>query len=51
MPAICRGDRVDQDVIHCKVPNRLERSPDVFVNGTGISRQDDKNHPHEATKL
>ena len=51
MPAICRGDSVDQDVIHCEVPNRLERSPNVFVNGTGISREDDKNDLHEALTL
>jgi len=46
MPAICRGDMVDDDVVHCSTPSRLAKSPDVFVNGTGISRQDDVNHPH-----
>jgi uncharacterized Zn-binding protein involved in type VI secretion len=46
MPAICRGDMVDVDVVHCSVPRRLEMSPDVFVNGIGISRQGDNNHPH-----
>ena len=46
MPAICRGDMVDDDVVHCSVPSRLEKSPNVFVNGTGISRQGDNNHPH-----
>ena len=46
MPAICRGNSVDQDVVHCSVPNRLELSPNVIVNGTGISRQGDNNHPH-----
>ena len=46
MPAICRGDMEDVDVVHCEVPHRLERSPDVFVNSIGISRQGDKNHPH-----
>tara|TARA_R110000850_G_scaffold45889_1_gene115689 strand:- start:497 stop:796 length:300 start_codon:yes stop_codon:yes gene_type:complete len=51
MPAICRGDMVDVDVINCEVPRRLERSPDVFVNGIGISRQGDKNHPHKAIPL
>ena len=51
MPAICRGDMKDVDMINCEVPHRLERSPDVFVNSIGISRQGDKNHPHEAIKL
>ena len=46
MPAVCRGDLVDQDVVHCSIPLRLERSPDVFVNSIGISRQGDNNHPH-----
>ena len=46
MPAICRGDMEDVDVVHCEVPHRLERSPNVFVNSIGISRQGDKNHPH-----
>ena len=46
MPAICRGDMVDDDVVHCSVPSRLEKSPNVFVNGTGISRQGDTHHPH-----
>ena len=46
MPAVCRGDLVDEDMIHCSVPLRLERSPDVFVNSIGISRQGDNNHPH-----
>ena len=39
MPAICRGDMKDVDVVHCSQPHRLERSPDVFVN------------PHKAIKL
>ena len=47
MPAICRGDMVDVDVIHCAVPHRLECSSNVFVNTIGISRQGDVNHPHE----
>ena len=51
MPAICRGDMEDVDVVHCEVPHRLERSPDVFVNSIGISRQGDKNHPHKAIPL
>lgn len=46
MPAVCRGDMVDADVVHCSQPRRLERSPNVFVNGIGISRQGDNNHPH-----
>jgi len=46
MPAVCRGDLVDEDVVHCSIPLRLERSPDVFVNDIGISRQGDNNHPH-----
>ena len=46
MPAICRGNSVDQDVVHCSVPNRLELSPNVIVNGTGISRQGDNNDSH-----
>jgi len=46
MPAICRGDMVDVDVIHCAVPRRLECSTNVFVNTIGISREGDKNHPH-----
>ena len=51
MPAICRGDMVDVDVINCEVPHRLERSPDVFVNRICISRQGDKNHSHTAIPL
>ena len=46
MPAVCRGDLVDQDVFHCSIPLRLERSPNVYCNGTRISRQGDNNHPH-----
>jgi len=46
MPAVCRGDGVDQDVLHCSVPNRDERSNNVRVNGIGISRQGDKNDSH-----
>ena len=42
----CRGQLVDQDIVHCSVPNRLECSPDVFVNGIGWSRQGDNNDPH-----
>jgi hypothetical protein len=43
VPAICRGNSVDADVPHCSTPRRDELSPDVFVNGTGISRQGDNN--------
>jgi uncharacterized Zn-binding protein involved in type VI secretion len=46
MPAVCRGDSVDADVPHCSTPMRSARSPDVFVNGTGISRQGDNNTVH-----
>ncbi len=51
MPAICRGDMKDVDMINCEVPHRLERSPNVFVNSIGISRKGDKNHPHKAIPL
>ena len=46
MPAVCRGNEVDVDVVHCSVPRRLALSPDVIVNGTGISRQGDVNNSH-----
>lgn len=46
MPAVCRGDSVDADIVHCSVPLRSQRSDDVFVNGTGVSRQGDNNTPH-----
>ena len=46
MPAVCRGDSVDADVPHCSEPRRDARSGDVFVNGTGISRQGDHNTTH-----
>jgi uncharacterized Zn-binding protein involved in type VI secretion len=46
MPAVCRGDLVDADVVHCSQPKRLEKSPDVFVNSIGVSRQGDKNDSH-----
>ena len=46
MPAVCRGDSVDADVPHCSTPMRSARSSDVFVNGTGISREGDNNTPH-----
>jgi len=47
MPAVCRGDSVDKDVIHCSIPKRDQRSGNVFCNGTGISRQGDKNTTHK----
>ena len=46
MPAVCRGAGVDADVPHCSGMNRSALSPDVKVNGTGISRQGDNNTPH-----
>lgn len=45
-PPACRGDSVDLDVTHCSTPARDQRSPDVFVNGIGWSRQGDNNTPH-----
>lgn len=46
MPAVCRGNSVDSDLPHCSTPKRSACSPDVFVNGTGISRQGDNNTSH-----
>ena len=46
MPAICRGNSVDADVTHCSTPLRSALSPNVIVNGTGISRQGDNNTSH-----
>lgn len=46
MPAVCRGDLVDVDVVHCAQPRRDQRSDNVFVNGIGISRQGDNNNIH-----
>ena len=46
MPAVCRGDTKDADIIHCSVPRRNECSLTVFVNGIGISRKDDDNTSH-----
>lgn len=46
MPAVCRGDQVDDDVVHCSLPQRLGRSDNVIVNNIGVSRQSDVNHPH-----
>lgn len=46
MPAICRGDLKDKDLVHCSLPSRKDRSPDVFINMIGVSRKDDNNDPH-----
>jgi len=46
MPAVCRGNAVDSDVTHCSTPQRDACSGNVFVNGTGISRQGDVNTSH-----
>ena len=46
MPAVCRGDSVDADIPHCSGMKRNQRSDNVKVNGTGISRQDDHNTTH-----
>ena len=46
MPAVCRGDSVDADITHCSTPMRNQRSGDVKVNGTGVSRQGDVNTSH-----
>ena len=46
MPAVCRGDSVDCDVVHCSKPQRDARSDNVKVNGIGISRQGDHNTVH-----
>jgi len=46
VPAVCRGDSVDADVPHCSTPRRDQRSDNVLVNGTGISRQGDNNTSH-----
>tara|TARA_A200000159_G_scaffold107073_1_gene99841 strand:+ start:576 stop:872 length:297 start_codon:yes stop_codon:yes gene_type:complete len=47
VPAVCRGDSVDEDVAHCSTPFRDQCSGDVFVNGTGVSRQGDNNTSHD----
>ena len=51
MPAVCRGDSVDADLIHCSTPKRDKRSSNVFCNGTGISRQGDNNTTHKLLLL
>ena len=51
MPAVCRGNSVDDDVPHCSPMKRDQLSPDVNVNGTGISRQDDNNTSHKVPPI
>ena len=46
MPAVCRGDSVDSYVAHCSGMKRNQRSDNVKVNGTGISREGDHNTSH-----
>jgi len=46
VPAVCRGNSVDSDVVHCSTPLRDQCSSDVFVDGTGVSRQGDNNTSH-----
>jgi|TARA_B110000977_G_scaffold201108_1_gene294182 uncharacterized Zn-binding protein involved in type VI secretion len=46
VPAVCRGNSVDSDVAHCSTPLRDQCSSDVFVDGTGVSRQGDNNTSH-----
>ena len=47
MPAVCRGDGKDCDLVHCSKPQRLQRSDNVKVNGIGISRESDYNTVHK----
>lgn len=44
MPAVTRFG--DADVAHCSGMTRLGHSSDVFINGIGVSRQDDNNTSH-----
>jgi len=44
MPAVTRIG--DKDMRHCTTPTRAEGSPNVFVNGIGVSRQGDLNTNH-----
>ena len=46
MPAVCRGAGRDPDIPHCSPMNRNGLSPNVIVNGIGISRQSDHNTGH-----
>ena len=45
MPAVTRIG--DADVAHCSGMTRAEGSPNVFVNGIGISREGDLNSAHQ----
>lgn len=44
MPAVTRFG--DADVAHCSGMTRQGKSSDVFINGIGVSRQDDNNTSH-----
>lgn len=44
MPAVTRIG--DADIPHCSGMVRAEGSPDVFVNGIPVSREDDLNTTH-----
>ena len=44
MPAVTRIG--DADVVHCSGMTRAVGSGNVFVNGIGVSRQDDNNTGH-----
>lgn len=44
MPAVTRFG--DADVAHCSGMTREGKSSDVFINGIGVSRQDDNNTSH-----
>jgi uncharacterized Zn-binding protein involved in type VI secretion len=46
VPAVCRGAGRDPDVPHCSPMDRSGLSPNVRVNGIGISRQTDVNTVH-----
>ena len=48
---VCRGDSVDSDLAHCSPMKRDDCSDDVFVDGTGISRQGDNNIPNYSSYL
>ena len=45
MPSVTRIG--DMDMFHCSLPHRFECSPDVNVNGFGVSRETDNNDPHQ----
>ena len=44
MPAVTRYQ--DADVTHCTGMTRAGKSPDVFVNNKGVSREGDHNTSH-----